>query len=142
MLEKPSHAFTQHLQQVRAAEAAAIAFRDREVRRQAGVARSGLALEPLEPAAEADLRAAALARADAAQAWRRRPEGGFVTAIAAVQRAAERVHAAAEQARCGAARGLKAERAHCAALVGDLRREALQLSASLRAAGRALTELE
>jgi hypothetical protein len=138
MSEASSHEFTHHLRQVRAAETAAHAFRDREGRRQAGVSWSGLSADPLEPAAEDDLQATALARLDAAQAWRRRPEGGFLTAIAAVQRAAERLHAVAEQARAGATRGLDAERAHCAVLVGDLRRQALALTTSLRAAGRAL----
>jgi hypothetical protein len=142
MSEASPHEFTHHLRQVRAAEAAAHAFRDRESRRQAGVAWSGLSAEPLGPTAEADLRATALARLAATQAWRRRPEGGFLTAIAAVQRAAERLHAVAEQARAGAARGLDAERAHCAALVVDLRRQALDLTASLRAAGRALGQPE
>jgi hypothetical protein len=142
MPETSPLAFAHHLLQVRAAETAAMAFREREGRRQAGVAWSGLAISPLEPAAETDLSAAAQARLDAAHAWRRRPEGGFLTAIAAVQRAAERLHAAAEQARAGAARGLDAERAHCAALMGDLRRQALELTCSLRAAGRALGELD
>lgn len=142
MPDAPHREFAHHLRQVRAAEAAALAFRDREGRRQAGVAWSGLAAETLSPAMEAELHAAAHARLTAAQAWRRCPEGGFLTAIATVQRAAERLHAAAEQARAGAARGLDAERAYCAALVGDLRRQALDLTAGLRAAGRALGELD
>jgi hypothetical protein len=142
MSEAAPQEFTHHLRQVRAAEAAAHAFRDREGRRQAGVSWSGFPVEPLEPAAETNLHAAAQARLDAAQAWRRRPEGGFLTAIAAVQRAAERLHSAAEQARAGATRGLDAERAHCATLLIDLRRQALDLTASLRAAGRALSQPE
>jgi hypothetical protein len=142
MSETSPHAFAHHLRQVRAAETAALAFRDREGRRQDGVAWSGLAAGPLAPAAEAELRMAAHGRLAAARAWRQGPQGGFLTAIAAIQRAAERLHAAAEQARAGAVRGLDAERAHCAALVGDLRRQALDLTAGLRAAGRALDELD
>jgi hypothetical protein len=138
MSEASPHEFAHHLRQVRAAEAAAHAFRDREGRRQAGVAWAGLSADPLEAATEDQLHTAAQARLAAAQAWRGRPDGGFLTAIAAVQRAAERLHAVAEQARAGASRGLDAERAHCAALVVDLRRQALDLTTGLRAAGRAL----
>ncbi len=137
-----AHEFSHHLNQVRAAEAAALAFRDRERRRQTGVAWSGLSVAALETRPEAELCATAQARLEAAQAWRRQPEGGFLSAIAAIQRAAERLHACAEQARAGAARGLEAERDHCTDLMTDLRRQARDLVAGLRAAGQALDGLD
>lgn len=127
-----------HLGQARAAEAAQHAFRDRENRRQSGVAWSGLAPPPLAPRTEAELHTIARDRQRAAQAWRDRPEGGFLAAIAALQRAAARLHAGAEQARAGATRGLAAERAACAALLCDLRRQACEISVALRDAQSAL----
>lgn len=142
MSEASPEEFAEHLRQVRSAETAALAFRDREVRRQSGVAWSGLSAAPLSARPETELRAAAQARLAASQAWRARPEGGFLSAIATVQRTAERLHACAEQARAGATRGLDAERAHCAALVGELRRQAQDLAEGLRAAGRALNALD
>ncbi len=142
MTEASLPEFSQHLRQVRSDEAAAMAFRDREGLRQSGVAWSGLATGPLAPRPEAELQAAAQARLAAARAWRQRPEGGFLCAIAAIQRAAERLHAGAEQARAGAARGLETERAHCAALVAELQRQAQDLTEGLRAAGRALAQLD
>jgi hypothetical protein len=130
-----------HLGQARAAETAQRAFRDRENRRQSGVAWSGLSLPALAPRTEAELHAIAGEQQLAAQAWRDRPEGGFLTAIAAIQRNAARLHACAEQARAGAARGLAAERAGCAALLHDLRRQSREISAGLREARRALDRL-
>ena len=127
-----------HLGQVRASETAQHAFRDRETRRQSGVAWSGVSPPPLRRRTEAELRAIARERQLAAQAWRERPEGGFLTAIATIQRAAARLHASAEQARAGAARNFEAERPRCAALVDDLRQQAQDLAEGLRAAGRAL----
>lgn len=130
-----------HLERERGADQAAAAFRDRENRRHAGAAWSGLSCGPLRRRSEDELRAAALARLTAAQAWRDQPEGRFLGAIAAVQRVAAELHAGAEQARAGASRGLDSERERCARLVADLRRQARALTLGLREAGRALDRL-
>lgn len=130
--------FTRHLELERNADRAAWDFRDRENRRHSGVGWSGLAREPVRLRSEDELRNAALARQAAAQAWRDHPQGAFLDAIAAVQRAAGELHASAEQARAGASRGLDVERERCARLVADLRRQARDLARGLREAGRAL----
>lgn len=134
--------FSRHLDQLRAEEFAACAHRARENGRRSGVRWSGLADAPLTPRPDDALRAAAQARLATGRAWRERPGGGFVSAIASVQRCAERLHALAEQARAAAARGLMGERDHCALLLGDLTVQAGDLSAKLGAAGAALDRLE
>jgi hypothetical protein len=142
MPESAAEEFSHHLTQVRATDRAAVAHRAREVRRQAGTCWSGLSPDPLTPRSDTELQLAAGGRLSAAQAWRERPDGRFLSAIAAVQRAAEALHAGAEQARAGAARGLSDERARCAGLIRDLRRQASEISAGLRAAGAALDGLD
>jgi hypothetical protein len=130
-----------HLERERDRDRAAQAFRDRENRRHAGAAWSGLSCGPLRRRSEDELCAAAATRLTAARAWRDEPEGRFLGAVAAVQRAAAELHAGAEQARAGASRGLDVERERCAHLVADLRRQARALAQGLREAGRALDRL-
>ena len=142
MLDPTPEEFSRHLAQARAADRAAVAYRARETRRQSGACWAGLSPEPLTARSDAELRTAARSRLAAAQAWRERPDGRFLSAIAAVQRAAEALHAGAEQARACAARGLADEHARCAALVRDLRRQLGEISAGLRAAGAALDGLD
>jgi hypothetical protein len=141
MLDPAAEEFSHHLAQARAGDRAAIAHRAREARRHAGASWSGVSAEPMEPRSEPELQAVARARLAAARAWRDRSDGAFLAAIASVQRAAESLHAGAEQARAGAARGLSEERARCAALVGDLRRQVREIAAGLRAAGAALDRM-
>lgn len=109
-----------------------------EARRHAGVTWSGLSA-PCPPArTEAELRQAAEAGLAFQRAWNAAPQGAFLTAVAAIQRACEAAHTASERARSGAARGLPSELAHCDAALHEVRVLALDLTRGLRAARRAL----
>ena len=142
MPDPAAEELSHHLAQARAVDRAAIAYRALETRRHAGACWSGVSPGPLAARSETEIQAAAHARLAAARAWRERSDGAFLAAIASVQRAAEALHAGAEQARAGAARGLVDERARCTGLVRDLRRQVREIAAGLRAAGAALDRLD
>jgi hypothetical protein len=134
----PQDELSLHLQRERDMDRAAAAFREHETRRHAGAGWSGLSCGSPRRRSEPELRQAALARLTAARTWRDDPEGRFLVAMAAVQRAAAELHAGAEQARAGASRGLDTEYERCARLVANLRCQARALAQGLREAARAL----
>jgi len=134
----PSDELAHHLRRVRATERARLAAGAREAERHRGVCWSGLAPGSLAPRAEADLAAAARASLAEARDWSTTPQGAFLTAVAAAQKALLDAQACAETARAGAARSLAQERALCERSLGDLRRHSKTLFRSLRAARRAL----
>ncbi len=122
----------------RAIDRARLSFAAEEAGRRRGASWSGLDPASSTPRPDDRLAAAARARRADAQAWRSSPQGAFLSAVAAAQKALIDAQASAEQARAGAARSFAQERRLCEQALGDLRRQARTLSLSLRAARRAL----
>jgi hypothetical protein len=128
----------EHLHRERAVDRARLSASAREAGRCRGVAWSGFDPDPAAPRGDDRLMAAALAGLAAAQAWREAPQGAFLCAVAAAQKALMDAQATAEMARAGAARSLALERDLCEQALADLGRQTRTLSRSLRAARRAL----
>jgi hypothetical protein len=135
---RSSDNLAEHLHRERAIDRARLGDSAREAARCRGVAWSGFDPAPAAPRSDERLMVAARAGLAAAQAWRESPQGAFLCAVAAAQRALMDAQASAERARAGAARGLAQERELCEQALAELGRQALTLSRSLRAARRAL----
>ena len=127
-----------HLEVERAIDQARMSYAVQEAGRRRGVSWSGFDPAPAAPRPDDRLAAAARARRADAQAWRASPQGAFLAAMAAAQKALIDAQSSAEQARAGAARGFAQERRLCEQALGDLRSQVRVLSLSLRAARRAL----
>jgi hypothetical protein len=109
--------------------------------RHGGVAWSGLSAAPSPPRTDAQIRKAAEARQRFQDTWRSSSQGATLSAVARIQAACAAAHAAAEQARSAAARGLPSNPAPCQAALQEARGHATELLRGLRAARRALSGL-
>jgi len=109
--------------------------------RHAGVAWSGLSGPRPPPRTDAQIRQAAEARLRLQEAWRSSSQGATLAAISRIQSACVAAHAAAEQARAAAARGLPHNPAPCRAALKEARGHAADILRGLRAACRAVSDL-
>lgn len=99
--------------------------------RAAGVSWSGLSAPPHPPRTDAQIRAAAQAKALRRAAWVASPQGNFISTVASVQRACDAALNLGERLRSAAARG--DDPSACASLVRDL---SIQMASALRQARR------
>jgi hypothetical protein len=102
----------------RRAETQRAAIHERETRRSAGVAWSGLAPDPFQPRSVAAMARDAAERLARLQHWRASRSGRLLAAMAAAERAVEAI-------RAGVARGLETEADHTTRALLDLEAAAL-----------------